>query len=139
MSETGADAVAVKERLLSLYGSSRPQLFTQILVDYDADSRRLTAESARVHDLRAAARVQILFADGFKEEAAIRFLQEAIRHIEASGLPPSDGLVLYPDGSEPARQLDHVPPKVAQPALTATNREATPDALQGAARAGLRS
>ncbi|HVG28976.1 MAG TPA: hypothetical protein VM864_04575 [Pyrinomonadaceae bacterium] len=105
MSEKSPDSGAIKKRLLSLYESSSPQLFTQLLVDYDVAAQKLGTESTRIHDLRAAARLQILFADGFKPAAAIQFLQEAIRHIEAHGLPSSEGAVLYPDGSEPSRHL----------------------------------
>jgi hypothetical protein len=110
MSENSPDSGAIKKRLLSLYESSSPQFFTQLLVDYDVATQKLDTESTRIHDLRAAARLQILFADGFKPAAAIQFLQEAIRHIEAYGLPSSESAVLYPDGSEPSRQLDSPTP-----------------------------
>jgi hypothetical protein len=110
MSEKDTDSGAIKKRLLSLYESSSPQFFTQLLVDYDAASQKLDTESTRIHDLRAAARLQILFADGFKPAAAIKFLQEAIRHIEAYGLPSSEAAVLYPDGSESSPHLS--PPGV---------------------------
>lgn len=100
----------VKKRLLSLYGSSDPQLFTQILVDYDFDQQKISTESTRVYDLRAAARLQILFADGFKKEAAIKFLQAVICHIESTGLPPAEAAVQYPDQSAAPRPNDVDPP-----------------------------
>ena len=109
MSETSPDSGAVKQRLMSLYESSSPQFFTQLLVDYDVAAQKLDTEATRIHDLRAAARLQILFADGFKPAAAIQFLQEAIRYIEAYGLPSAEAAVLYPDGSKPSRHLDNSP------------------------------
>ncbi|HEX8161054.1 MAG TPA: hypothetical protein VF538_04235 [Pyrinomonadaceae bacterium] len=110
MSKNDPDSVTIKKRLMSLYESSSPQLFTQLLVDYDVAAQKLDTEATRIHDLRAAARVQILFADGFKPAAAIQFLQEAIRHIDAYGLPSSGAVALYPDGSEAPRPVENATP-----------------------------
>ena len=120
MVEVNPDSAAVKRRLITLYESSRPQLFTQLLGDYDPERRKLNTKSTRIYDLRAAARVQILFADGFKAEAAIMFLQEAIRHIETFGLPSSDAPAFYPDGREVSPRAD-----AEQPAR-AVGRQAAP-------------
>ena len=110
MDEINPASGAVKRKLLTLYESSPPQLFSQLLVDYDPERHKLSTEATRIYDLRAAARVQILFADGFKPAAAIKFLQETIRHIEAFGLPPSDEPVLYPHGEEATPRADVRPP-----------------------------
>jgi hypothetical protein len=130
MSEKSPDSGAVKKRLMSLYESSPTQLFTQLLVDYDEAAQKLDTESTRIHDLRAAARVQILFADGFKPEAAILFLQEAIRHIEAYGLPSSEDAVLYPDGSGTARLLDDSSPLTGVGYVPAAEQRPAPPARQ---------
>lgn len=135
MGEINSDSGEVKRRLLSLYGSSSPQLFSQLLGDYDPERRQLSVESARVYDLRAAARVQILFADGFKAEAAVKFLREAIRHIETFGLPSSEGPALYPDGREVAGRADDRPPAGIESAPAEHRPEAEAAPLQSFAPA----
>jgi hypothetical protein len=135
MSKNDPDSVNIKKRLMSLYESSSPQLFTQLLVDYDVAAQKLDTEATRIHDLRAAARVQILFADGFKPAAAIQFLQEAIRHIDAYGLPSSGAVALYPDGGEVSKQVDHTTPLTGTQYARAEQRPEA-SALQSAAPEG---
>ncbi len=89
----------IKSKLLSLYSSSSPQVFTQLHGAYDEDRHKIDTETSRVYDIRAGAPLQILFADGMTKELAIEFLQDAVRHIEVLGLPPKEAPVFYPDGT----------------------------------------
>jgi hypothetical protein len=90
----------IKSKLLSLYSSSSPQVFTQLHGAYDEDRHKIDTETSRVYDLRAGAPLQILLVDGMTKELAIEFLEDAIRHIEVMGIPPKEAPVLSPDGTD---------------------------------------
>lgn len=76
----------IQRLLISLYGSTKPQPFTQIHVAYNSDKHTINTTMKRVYDLRAGAPVQILFANGISKDRAIEYLQCAIREIEISGI-----------------------------------------------------
>src|SRR2546426_9530560 len=76
----------IKNLLLSLYESSRPQAFTQIHAAYNPDKHTINSTFERVYDLRAGAPVQILLAEGISKEAAVEYLQCVIRDIENRGI-----------------------------------------------------